>query len=104
MDWENKHTPGSWSVDWQSPCYWLIRYDGVHLTPSESTVCPNRRLIAAAPETKKQRDQFLWALEYVAKELRDARSEDLDGFNHELLLRIVEATIERADCPEGEKG
>jgi len=73
MDWENKHTPGSWSVDWQSPCYWLIRYDGVHLPPSESTDCPNRRLIAAAPETKKQRDELLTALDSI---LHHAYDED----------------------------
>ena len=44
------HTPGPWSVEWKSPCYWLVRYDGVHLPPSGSADCPNRRLIAAAPE------------------------------------------------------
>jgi len=46
----NEHTPGPWSVEWKSPCYWLVRCDGVHLPPSESADCPNRRLIAAAPE------------------------------------------------------
>lgn len=54
------------------------------------------REAGTAPDTKKQRDQLLWALEYVSAELRDARSEDLDGFSHELLLRVVEATIEKA--------
>lgn len=92
----SKHTPGPWWVQWQNPCHWVIRHDGVHLPPGNAADDPNRLLIERAPETKKQRDQLLWALEYVSTELRDARSADLDGFNHELLLRVVDSAIDKA--------
>jgi len=88
----NEHTPGPWSVEWKSPCYWLVRYDGVHLPPSESADCPNRRLIAAAPETKKQRDELLWTLEYVRGEL--------SGWTTSLglteVLRVIDSVIDKA--------
>ena len=88
----NEHTPGPWSVDWQSPCLWLVRADGVHLPPSESADCPNRRLIERAPETKKQRDELLWTLEYVRGEL--------SGWTTSLglteVLRVIDSVIDKA--------
>ena len=93
----NEHTPGPWSVEWKSPCYWLVRCDGVHLPPSESADCPNRRLIAAAPETKKQRDELLWALEYASERLRWSL---LPGsprtINMHTVLRVIDSVIDKA--------
>ena len=65
----SKHTPGPWGVEWQRPCYWLIRDEfgcGVHMPPGDSIDDPNRLLIERAPETKRQRDELLAALELLA--------------------------------------
>jgi hypothetical protein len=62
----NEHTPGPWSVEWQHPCLWTIRSDGVHLPPSESADCPNARLIAAAPELLSLAHEVADASETIA--------------------------------------
>lgn len=92
----NEHTPGPWSVEWKSPCYWLVRYDGVHLPPGDTADDPNRLLIERAPETKKRRDELLWTLEYVRGEL--------SGWTTSLglteVLRVIDSVINKATKEE----
>ena len=69
---DSKHTPGPWGVEWQHPCYWIIRDEsgsGVHLPPGSAIDDPNRLLIERAPETKRQRDELLEALETMVLDL-----------------------------------
>ena len=104
----NEHTPGPWRT---SPAnkgigdrdmfvmadkpegqaelakvYDWAEYGGA--LPAEA----NARLIAAAPETKKQRDELLWTLEYVRGEL--------SGWTTSLglteVLRVIDSVIDKA--------
>ena len=70
----SKHTPGPWRVKYESepggafliygPWGGAIDPDAGYVTQEENEA--NARLIAAAPETKRQRDELLAALELLA--------------------------------------
>jgi len=104
----SKHTPGPWGVEWQRPCYWLIRDEsgsGVHLPPGDSIDDPNRLLIERAPETKRQRDELLAA---VADAIHCLNWETGEVFHEEasrvLVAAYEKATEEGAWCPGDKLG
>jgi|7_EtaG_2_1085326.scaffolds.fasta_scaffold10009_3 hypothetical protein len=83
----SKHTPGPWSaelfegesvgwIDGLDPCHYLLNKEGERFALVSTPTNPETlvsgsdiRLIAAAPETKRQRDELLEALEFVRSEL-----------------------------------
>ncbi len=80
----SKHTPGTWGARKSTSSFWDIttEIDGhtqslamvrlnKYLDLDDETVEANAHFIAAAPETKEQRDELLEALEELRKELRD---------------------------------
>ena len=74
------HTPGEWEVigaDSQYEQLWVRNIDGSicsittgNTVQTRDEKIANARLIAAAPETKAQRDEFREALEAVVKTYR----------------------------------
>ena len=97
----NEHTPGPWSVEWKSPCHWLIRDPDVHLPPSESADCPNRRLIAAAPELLPALEEALVAIETLTRAYASGTYEEADAAQVRFALNEGTAAINKAK--EGEE-
>ena len=92
----NEHTPGPWVwIDNPSgPWPRLVGPDEEDgwIAMSADPNSANGKLIAAAPETKKQRDELLWTLEYVRGEL--------SGWTTSLglteVLRVIDSAIDKA--------
>ena len=99
---ESKHTPGPWTIGdlWQSPnagCtieagdhYIADVYAGHHISDKVQADegKANAALIAAAPDTARQRDELLEAAEYVLDTLRAAQA-DAGAHGHDSMVSYL---------------
>jgi len=92
----SNHTPGPWRVEWQHPCLWTIRSDGVHLPPSESADCPNARLIAAAPELLAACKESLNAIDCVLRAFETGCTQEDEAAQVRWAIRQIHEAINKA--------
>jgi len=109
----NEHSPGPWKIEdrssWASgrpgdDAHVVDKDDGmvVHIprggpAGNDPAAQANARLVAAAPETKKQRDELLWTLEYVQGELSGWTAVQ---FGLTEVLRVIDSVINKATKEE----